>query len=392
LDTLQLTGKQKRTFVLKGPLLAATGLTPAGDSRDQRSRFAGPGATYTATTGRGFELSEALSGEASLGWEAAQYVGLVAGPADFRARLGGGIVNVGPLDVPLAEGRLTTAPRVLMNQRVPAVVFDRGPLLQNVRISPEMCQLWLKYVAPLVAEATRAEGKFSLSLQGASVPLSAPLASDVAGTLQIQSAQIGPGPLAQQYVGVARQIKGLFQAGSATAPSDESGGGRWVLLPQQDVLFEVQDGTVKNRGLKMSMGDVVITTEGSVEIESQRINLVASIPLQESWFKKQDGVFAALKGKTLQIPIDGTLTQPRLDTRTLQNLGKQLAGAAVQGAVGKQVERGQELLNKELQKGEGLLQNELSQGLNRLFGPRQPQATQPTTQLPQQPSPSPAPR
>jgi hypothetical protein len=69
----------------------------------------------------------------------------------------------------------------------------------------------------------------------------------------------------------------------------------------------------------------------------------------------------------------------------LQNLGKQMATAAVQGAATKQLERGQEMLNKELQRGEGLLQGEIGQGLNRLFGPRQPQP-------PQQPPASPTPR
>jgi hypothetical protein len=144
----------------------------------------------------------------------------------------------------------------------------------------------------------------------------------------------------------------------------------------------VHDGVVHNRGMKMTVGDVVITTEGSVAIETQQINLVATIPIQDSWFKQKDGIFAGLKGQTLQIPVTGTLTQPRLDTKSLQNLGKQLAGAAVQGAVGKQVERGQALLNKELERGQGLLQKELGEGLNRFFAPKPPQ----------QPPPPPAPR
>jgi hypothetical protein len=138
----------------------------------------------------------------------------------------------------------------------------------------------------------------------------------------------------------------------------------------------------------MSLGDVVVTTEGSVAIATQQLNLVASIPIQESWLRQKDGLLAGLKGQTIQIPVTGTLTQPRLDTKVLQNLGKQLAGSAVQGVIGKQLERGQGLLNKEMQRGEGLLQNELGQGLNRLFGPRQP-TPQPA---PQQPPSSPAPR
>jgi len=49
------------------------------------------------------------------------------------------------------------------------VVVDRGPVLTNVRISPEMCSLWLKYVVPVAADSVPAEGKFPLSPNGAHV-------------------------------------------------------------------------------------------------------------------------------------------------------------------------------------------------------------------------------
>lgn len=345
LNTLQLTGKERRQFVLKGPLLAATTAT------------ASPG---VATAARGFGISEALTGEASLGWQGAQYVGLVAGPSDFRAKLAGGIVNIGPLDIPVSEGRLTTAPRVLLNSPSPSVVVDRGPLIQNVRISPEMCSLWLKFVAPLVAEATRAEGKFSLSLEGAAVPFADPMTSDVTGTLAIHQAQIGPGPLAQQYLGMAQQLRSFFEAGTGAAATTDPNRG-WLILPQQDVTFEVRQGVVHHHGLTMTVKDVIITTEGSVGIESQQINLLASIPVQESWLKN-DKKFAFLKGQTIKVPIRGTLSQPQLDGRVIENLGKQLVGNVVQGQIDRQVERGQELIQKQL-----------GSGLNKLFGPLQPQ-------------------
>jgi hypothetical protein len=193
------------------------------------------------------------------------------------------------------------------------------------------------------------------------------MASDVAGTLAIHSAQVGPGALAQQYLGMARQIRALVDAGAPAAAADPNR--NWLVMPQQDVTFEVKDGAVHHRGLTMTVKDVVITTQGSVGIETQEINLVASVPLQESWFKKQEGFVAALKGQTLQIPIRGTLTHPKVDGRILENLGKQLAGSAVQGVLDRQIERGQ-----------GLLQRELGKGLDRLFGP------------PPQPPPSPAPQ
>src|SRR5262249_31862967 len=61
LDTLQLAGNEKRQFVLKGPLFAATGsLSPAGQANRPAQ----------------VSISDALAGEASLGWQGAQYVGL----------------------------------------------------------------------------------------------------------------------------------------------------------------------------------------------------------------------------------------------------------------------------------------------------------------------------
>jgi len=325
--------------------------------------------------------------------------------------LASGVVQVGPLDIPLSEGRLTAAPRLMLNNPDRAVVFDRGPVLQNVRISPEMCTMWMKYVAPMLADATRAEGKFSLSLVGANVPMTAPMASNASGTLAIDSAQIGPGPMPQQLLGIIKQIRGFFGGGDAASGDGQVQG--WLVLPKQDVLFEVRDGVVHNRGFKIAIGDVTITTEGSVGVQTQQINLVATIPFVDSWFKRQDGMFAALKGQTLQIPIGGTLTSPRLDTSVLQNLTKQFAGSAVRGVLDKQLERGLQGLGLPatgtpaagtqgagtqgagtqgnstqgagglLQQGENLLQGELGQGLRGLFGPRAPAPN---------PSPAPPPR
>ncbi|MBW8885497.1 MAG: hypothetical protein JF612_12150, partial [Planctomycetia bacterium] len=252
LDTLQLAGKEKRPFVLKGPLFAATGnLTPV-------------------------RLSDTLTGEASLGWQGAQYVGLVAGPADFRAKLAAGVVQIGPLDIPLAEGRLTAGPRLILNQPQPALVVDRGPVLTNVRISPEMCTMWLKYVAPLVAEATRAEGKFSLSMEGANVPLAAPMAGNAAGTLSIASAQIGPGPMGQQLQVLASELFAFLKPGDGQATAS-SGHLALLSFPQQDVPFSLRDAVVRHDGLKVMIGDLAIATEGIVNIQTEEFDLTASI-------------------------------------------------------------------------------------------------------------------
>ena len=363
IDSLQLVGQEKRSFAIKGPLFALTALTPAGAPIASEPSITGPPRPL---------VSQQLIGDASLGWQGAQFVGLIAGKADVKAHLDRGVVNIGPLDIPLSEGRLTTAPRIHLSSEVPVLAVDRGPVLENVRISPEMCQLWLKYVAPILADTTRAEGKFSLSLQGAAIPLIKPQrhefqpqSIDAAGNLAIHTAQIGPGPVAVEYLTLARQIRTLFDpaAGAETTVDPDRG---WVVLPQQDVQFEVSQGAVRHRGFAMVVKDVTITTEGSVGIDDQSLNLIAHVPIQESWLKKAPPYLTGLKGKTLQIPIGGTITQPKIDGRILENLTKQLAGSAVQGVI-----------DQQLQKGQTILQDELGKGLNRLFGPLQPKPPTP---------------
>jgi hypothetical protein len=341
IDTLDLAGQEKRPFVLKGPLFAAL-----------------PASSDPAATARPL-VADDLTGEASLGWQGAKFVGLVAGPADFRAKLDKQIVQIGPLDIPVSEGRLTTAPRLVLTGAEPAAVFERGPLVQSVRISPEMCNLWLKYVAPLLADATEAEGKFSLSLEGASVPLFTPGRSDAAGALAIHGAQVGPGPLAKQYLDMARQLRAFINPQAAAAGDDSYS--RWLLLPEHNVQFAVKDGVVYHDGLTMTAREFQIITKGSVRIEDQAINFVASIPIQEKWFQDRERLklLSSLAGQTLQIPVTGTLSQPKLEGKIFENFGKQVAGQAVQGFIDK---------NKD--KVKGLFDKEVGGALERLFGPR----------------------
>jgi translocation and assembly module TamB len=220
----------------------------------------------------------------------------------------------------------------------------------------------------MVAQATRAEGKFSLSLEHADVPLNLPMGTTAAGTLAIETAEIGPGPLPQQFLGVVRQLRTFLASGTAAGNNGPADG--WIVLPKQDVVFSVRDGFVENKGLTMSLGDVSITTAGSVGIETQQINLVASIPLQDSWIQRKDGLLDGLKGQPLRVPITGTLSQPHFNLREFEDLGKKLAGAAARKEINKQVDKALQGENGLLKQGEKLLPGGLGQGINQFFGPK----------------------
>jgi hypothetical protein len=113
-------------------------------------------------------------------------------PASIKANLSNGVLDVDPLDVEVSEGRLQVTPQILFDRPNPLLVAKAGPLLTHVRLAPEMCGRWLKYVMPMMSDVTQAEGTLSLNLADtAAIPWQDPLGGEVHGELLIDSAQ-GP--------------------------------------------------------------------------------------------------------------------------------------------------------------------------------------------------------
>ena len=235
------------------------------------------------------------------------------------------------------------------------MTLPAGVVADRIRISPQMCTSWLKYLAPLVADATAAQGNFSVSLDQAVIPLNMPAAGQIEGVLEIHTAQVGPGPLSQQLLLLAAQIKAIADGnllGAPTAPAE-----RWLDLPQQRIAFRMAENRVYHQGLQMVVKDVVIRTSGSVGTD-QSISLMAEVPVRDEWLSRSQ-YLAALRGQTIQIPIRGTLTNPKLDQSALTQITQQ----TVTGAASRYLQGGAEKLNGEIDK-------QLNRGLEKLFAPR----------------------
>ena len=345
-NTLTITGKEQRKFSLQGPLFAV-----AAKSTD-------PVATPDISAlGKALQVKlvpNDLTASAGIGWEAAEYYGLAAGPTSIETRLEKGLVSIGPLDVPISEGKLTAAPRIYLNETGIPVVLDKGPLLESVRLSPELCRGWLRYVQPTIADATRAEGKFSVAIEQAQVPLLAPRSAAVKSVLTIHGGQVGPGPLAQQYLGAVQKVLAVIKpAGGGLLDSNKG----WIIFPEQQVPVVVQDQRVYHQGMTMQIGNVQVSTQGSVGLDDS-LQMVLSIPVQDAWLR--DAKAGALKGKTIHIPIRGTVSAPQPDVgAVLSDLTKQILGGGVKN-----------LLQGELDKGKGMLDKEAGKLLDGLFKPK----------------------
>jgi len=303
---LRLSGRDTQPFAVRGPLFES--LSAAVET-----------AAAAASVPRGL-LPPALSGQGGLRWQSAEIFGIAVGPGALSASLAAGTLDLGEIETPVSQGTLRVTPHVHLNSAPPRVTLDAGQILTGVSISPSMCQGWLKYIAPLAADATRAEGKFSLSLAQAAIPVAQPAAAQVAGTLLIDSARIGPGPLTAPLVDLSRQIEAVVRGRlpESTAPESIT----WVALPQQQTQFQVRDRRVHHDRLTLQIDNAVIHTRGSVGFD-QSLALVAQIPLQDAWLAR-DRRLAALQGMVVEIPVGGTLSRPQLDTRALEQLPAQV--------------------------------------------------------------------
>ena len=306
---MTLVGHDTATFKLRGPLTAS------------HIDAAEPAAHW----------SRRLAGEAGFGWERAEIYGLPIGPGRLQVALGDGMVGMERLEVAVLDGRLIAAPTVRIDPAPMELVLPAGPLVEKARITPEVADAALKYVAPVLADATRTEGLFSIDLASARVPLADPAQAQLAGRLTIEQARIAPGPLAKEFIRLGQQIEALVRRRSppvAGTPSDRA----LMTLDNQTVEFQMVDGRVYHRGLEMTIdGGVRLRTSGWVGVD-QTLAILAEIPIQDRWIRDEP-LLEGLRNQSLRIPIGGTLSRPQVDARALAQFSEQLVGGAVRGAV-----------------------------------------------------------
>lgn len=290
--------------------------------------------------------SERWTVEADAGWTAASVFGLQVGQGQLQGRLRDGQLQIAPLDVTVGRGRLTSSPRAVLSPGPEQVVLPRGPLVTNVEISPQVSEAMLKYVAPMVAGATVAQGQFSVDLDSAQVPLAAPKQAYVQGRLHVHDLSVAPGPMIQQVAGLVRQIETLSKRDqllqSMAAPQQTKA----LTMTDKVIDFQVSEGRVFHRNLEFLVDDVPVKSYGSVGFD-QSLAIVLEVPIQQKWLGSERAL-QGLAGQMLQIPIHGTFQQPQIDQRALADLSQKLLQGAATQVIG----------------------DELNRALDRLFTPR----------------------
>jgi len=289
----------------------------------------------TWTSSDNSNWAESLQAKSQIGWDSANVVGIDIGKADFPLKIENGRF-LSKAEIPVSQGTL----RWNLDGDVAGtpIIINQSPekVLDNVAITRQMCQGWLKYVAPILADVASVQGNLSLQIDEAAIVPTDLKRQTIKGQLQVHGANVGPGPLADQLLGLVQQVRALRKGAGAT-----DGGGQqttWLQLPEQQIGFDVQQGRVAHKNMQIQAGDVVINTSGSVGIDGQ-LELIAAVPILKDWVDKTP-MLQSLAGQQIQIPVRGTIQRPQMDLSSFASIGQQLATSALQGAAQKQIDKG----------------------------------------------------
>jgi len=360
-------GSSTDELSIQGPLFASSKKTLAAspnatvtqnNSTSTDAASNGESATYW------FEPDFTIKTFAS--WEQGAAVGLPLGAAKLPVRLHQSVIYIDESNLEVGNGNATLVSAIDLRQADPVLYLNKGTQLTNVQLTPELCHNWIKYIAPPIADATRAQGNFSATFDQVRIPLYEMTGGSGAGEIAIESATVSSGPLADRVLRLAEGVKQLMRGGDLLAtiadPSRLLNGGEnrtsstWVTMPQQRIPFQWQNGRVYTRGTTFNVDDVQLRSTGSVGMD-QSVELVAEVPILDKWIGDKREL-QMLKRKSIQVPVKGTLTRPQLDQNVLREISRQFVRENAGNLIRDQ-------LNKQLK---GKVDDEIKKNLRKLFG------------------------
>jgi len=177
-------------------------------------------------------------------------------------------------------------------------------LLADARLEPAVAQSVLAYIAPIMADATRSGGRFSLRLNSARLPVGGGPGGHIDGVLSMHAVDLGPGPL------VMRIIDSLpFQLPQPPAIR---------IADQSHVEFHVADRRVWHKGLAFGVplpkiGDRLdLESSGSVGLDDKLLDLKLELPIPAN-MPQDRPLLASLAGRTFSVRVGGALGEPRVN-------------------------------------------------------------------------------
>ncbi|MEM7478489.1 MAG: hypothetical protein AAF483_26195 [Planctomycetota bacterium] len=285
--------------------------------------------------GESASLLAGLNASTRIGWQSAYVAGIEVGMADVPIEVTSGVAR-SATEIAVSGGVLRWDLESDLTQDEFIIHQKPMTMLDNVAMTQQMCSGWLKYVTPLLAEATSVDGRLSLTVSKAELNPAKPEQQTVVGQLAVHNATVGPGPLSASVIGIVDQVEALRkQDFTRTVSSTQK---VWMNMKEQKIDFQMINGQVTHKNLSVDIGDATVSTRGTVAVGGA-MSMVAAMPIPDDWAEKSQWL-GGLRGQVLEFPMGGTITNPQVDSRLLSQIGRQTLQNAASGALQQGLNRG----------------------------------------------------
>jgi hypothetical protein len=188
---------------------------------------------------------------------------------------------------------------------------EPGKLIDRAELTRAVATQWLQFIAPVISGSTEIDGSFSVNLEEWRVPLEHPDQAAGGGHVVIHSLVVEAGPMVSYIASLVGVPPELF------------------LGRDTGVDFAIENRRVFHRDLGFKLGGMPVHTSGSVGLD-RTLDLLAEITLPK--FADATGPLRhAISGKTIHVPIHGTLQKPEVDGKALASSGMGILDEAFGG-------------------------------------------------------------
>jgi len=275
----------------------------------------------------GDSLAAVLKGlDAEIGVEltSADVLGLNLGPAPLVVRCKAGAFAVDPIKTTMNNGAVDLKPGLAVDEAQGiSLLLAKGSKMEGVEINDEVSRDLLSYIAPVLDKATHVHGKVSLAVDRADIPLTGPPTHKVSmtGQLVFQDVIFAPGPFANQVLGLV---------GKPNEPG---------LRLHQPVQLTVADGRVYQRGLSVPIApNAAVSLDGSVGFD-ESLDMKANVPITKGMLGSAAGLDDLVGDGKITVPIEGTVSHPRINKQALQVAVRELARNVIKRDVSREASR-----------------------------------------------------